>query len=115
MIFNRNINLDKQYYCFDCGKRVYPRDLKDHVCFDAGAYLSINPAKARWHQRFLNWVGDNFAGCCGVMGILITFPIIAQHFNFNIFESILFGLGAGYISAYLFIIARNIELLAQQG
>jgi membrane-bound ClpP family serine protease len=107
MIDIEEMDLDKRYYCFECGQQAFACELKGHVCFDRFPHLSIQYLKPKWHNRLWHWIIDNFTGILGFLGVTIAFPLLSGHFEFTTIESIVFGISGGFLAAYLFIMARD--------
>jgi hypothetical protein len=107
MISMNNIELEKRYFCFQCGEQAFACDLKDHVCVDQFPHLSIQYTKPKWYNRIGSWIVDNFTGMLGFVGVNICAPVFAHHFGFKGFEGLFFGVGSGFLCAYLFIMARD--------
>ncbi len=107
MIDIDDIDLEKRYYCFECGQQSFACDVQGHVCFDRFPHLIITYTKPKWHNRFFSWLINNFTGILGFIGVNTCSTVFAHHFGFKGFDNIFFIIGAGFLCAYVFLMARN--------
>lgn len=103
---NEGFGLDERYFCLQCGVLPFLCEKDDHMCFDRIPGISFHPKRPRWYQSMGAWIKDNFVGIIGFTGLYLCSYVICSHFNFTFSEAIVFGVGSGFLSTYLFIMAR---------